>query len=106
MLLSWVDQKRMSMIQNGWPFDLVEKEKRITATAAVAAVKPPNTQPRMRPQAEMKEPDSPEWPPSSFSDNMKSSIVECEDVLVKNLETIDCEPLEVKMKPNSNAFFS
>ena len=49
-------------------------------------------------------PKTPEWPPNTFSAKMKDLITEYEDVLVENLEkseTIDCQPLEVKLKANT-----
>ena len=57
----------------------------------------------------MEKPIAPEWPSSSFLTKMKNLITEYEDVLVDNLEkseTIECQPLEVKLKPNTEPFFA
>ena len=45
----------------------------------------------------------------TFSAKMKDLIKEYKDVLVENLEkseTIDCQPLEVKLKANTEPFFA
>ena len=99
---------RMAMIHDKWPFELVEKKK-ITATAAVATLKPPNTPSHMRPPETTEEAENPDWPPDNFSEKMQDLVKEFEDVLVENLdkaESIECLPLEVKLKPNVKASFA
>ena len=77
MLLSLVDQKRMNMIHEGWPFELVENKNKLMATAAVAEIKTAE---------KTEEKETPIWPPNTFSEKMKDLVKEYEDVLVENLK--------------------
>ena len=51
----------------------------------MAEIKPPNTPAKMKAKAKIEETEKPEWPPSSFSSQMKDLVKEFEDVLVENL---------------------
>ena len=92
MLLSWITQKKLQMLHEGWPFTVIR-------TANTAYNPEFNTTPkRFRPKESQPEPHIPQWPKPEWPKELQELFREFKDVLVEELEeaqNITCPPMDV-----------
>merc|ERR1712120_58285 len=103
MLLSWISQKKLAMIHEGWPFSVIH-------TANTVYNREFNqTQNRFRPKESHPDPQIPQWPKPEWPKELKELCIEYEDVLVEELEeaqNITCPPMDVELMNTSKPFFA
>ena len=103
MLLSWIIQKKLQMLHEGWPFTVIH-------TANTAHSPEFNMTPkRFRPKESHPKPQIPQWPKPEWPKELQELCSEFEDVLVEELEeaqNITCPPMDVELQRGSKPFFA
>ena len=79
-LLTWITQKRLQLLHQGWPFTRIMSEN--LATLSEIQITPK----RLRPWEQNPDPKSPEWPRPEWPQEFKDLCREFEDVLVDKSE--------------------
>ena len=76
-LLSWITEKRLQLLHQGWPFT------RIMSTNSATLLEIQITPKRLRPREQNPDPKSLEWPRPEWPQEFKDLFTEFEDILVK-----------------------
>ena len=103
MLLSWIIQKKLQMLHEGWPFCVIN-------TANTASISEFNTTPkRFRPKESHPEPQIPQWPKPEWPKELQELCLEFSDILVEELaeaQNIQCPLMDIKLQSGTKTFFT
>ena len=102
-LCSWIMQKKLNLLHQGWPF------VRLFSANSATLTEVPSTPRRLRPKEKAPDPKIPEWPKQEWPKELQDLCREFEDVLVEELDSgqmITCPPMDVKLTAGANPFLT